>query len=109
MEMKHQPFGLIRSTAAACIRTGILVIALTLMGGPTYGEGPSSGSAGATGTSVSAPESEKNQKAELAEIAAKPANPVSDIWALFTEFDICFNDGDMNRGAAKVGSSGRSS
>ena len=39
----------------------------------------------------------------LEEVGAKLANPVSDVWALFTEFDLNFNDGDLNEGDAKVG------
>lgn len=39
----------------------------------------------------------------LAEIGAKLANPVSDVWALFTEFDLTFSDGDLNAGNAKIG------
>jgi hypothetical protein len=101
--MKHLSFGPIRSTAKTCIWTGILVFTLTSMGGPTFGDGPKVGSAGAAGTSVSIPESGKDQQAALAEIAAKLANPVSDVWALFTEFDLYFSNGNVNRGDAKVG------
>jgi hypothetical protein len=39
----------------------------------------------------------------LAEIGAKLSNPVSDVWALFTEFDLFFSDGDVNKGDAKIG------
>jgi len=39
----------------------------------------------------------------LAEIGAKLSNPVSDVWALFTEFDLNFSDGDLNTGNAKIG------
>ena len=37
--------------------------------------------------------------ANLGEVAAKLSNPVSDVWALFTEFDLSFNNGNVNRGA----------
>jgi hypothetical protein len=40
----------------------------------------------------------------LGEVGAKLSNPVSDVWALFTEFDLSFSDGNFNRGDAKVGS-----
>jgi hypothetical protein len=33
------------------------------------------------------------------------ANPISDVWALFTEFDFSFSDGDVNDGDWKFGSS----
>ncbi len=39
----------------------------------------------------------------LAEIGAKLSNPVSDVWALFTEFDVTFSDGDLNQGDSEVG------
>lgn len=40
---------------------------------------------------------------DLAQIGAKLSNPVSDVWALFTEFDVYFSDGDANQGASQVG------
>jgi hypothetical protein len=40
---------------------------------------------------------------ELGEIGRKLANPVSDVWALFTEFDLFFSDGDANLGDPEVG------
>lgn len=42
-------------------------------------------------------------KDDLAEVGAKLSNPVSDVWALFTELDLDFSDGDQNRGASEVG------
>jgi len=41
---------------------------------------------------------------ELAETGRKLSNPISDVWALFTEFDANFADGDVNSGDAQVGS-----
>jgi hypothetical protein len=40
----------------------------------------------------------------LGETGAKLSNPVSDIWALFTEFDLNFNNGNANQGDDKIGS-----
>jgi hypothetical protein len=40
---------------------------------------------------------------DLGEIGRKLANPVSDVWALFTEFDLFFSDGDDNLGEPEVG------
>ena len=40
----------------------------------------------------------------LGEVGAKLSNPVSDVWAMFTEFDLLFSDGNFNTGDAKVGS-----
>lgn len=41
---------------------------------------------------------------DAGEIGAKLSNPVSDIWALFTEFDVFFSEGNVNRGDAQAGS-----
>jgi hypothetical protein len=48
-------------------------------------------------------ENKQPEHESLAEIGAKLANPVSDVWALFTEFDLTFSDGDLNTGNAKIG------
>jgi len=39
----------------------------------------------------------------LAEVGAKLADPTSNVWALFTEFDLSFSDGDSNTGDPKIG------
>jgi len=41
--------------------------------------------------------------ASLAEIGAKLSDPTSNVWALFTEFDLSFSDGDVNTGDDKIG------
>jgi hypothetical protein len=41
----------------------------------------------------------------LAEVGQKLSNPVSNVWAMFTEFDLTFNDGDVNEGGPEVGGS----
>jgi hypothetical protein len=38
----------------------------------------------------------------LGELGAKLANPLSDVWALFTEFDWNFKKGDITDGSYKV-------
>ena len=48
-------------------------------------------------------EAEDKEQGSLAEVGAKLSNPVSDVWALFTEFDLFFSDGDVNRGDSKIG------
>lgn len=48
--------------------------------------------------------SETTESAHLAEIGAKLSNPVSNVWALFTEFDMAVSDGDLNLGYGQVGS-----
>jgi hypothetical protein len=40
----------------------------------------------------------------LAATGAKLSNPVSDVWALFTEFDVFFNNGNASGGNDNVGS-----
>ncbi len=39
----------------------------------------------------------------LADTGAKLSNPVSDVWALFTELDLSFNNGNANQGDDKIG------
>ncbi len=38
-----------------------------------------------------------SEHGSLAELSAKLSDPVSDVWALFTEFDLTSSDGDVNR------------
>jgi hypothetical protein len=45
----------------------------------------------------------QSEQASLADVGAKLSNPVSDVWALFTEFDLIFSDGDVNTGDPQVG------
>ena len=45
-----------------------------------------------------------SEHGSLAQIGAKLSNPVSDVWALFTEFDLTLSDGDFNTGEAEPGS-----
>jgi hypothetical protein len=40
----------------------------------------------------------------LAELGAKLSNPLSDVWALFTEFDFDWSEGDISDGEHKFGS-----
>ena len=40
----------------------------------------------------------------LAEIGKKLSNPMSNVWALFTEFDLNFNNGNATGGNDKIGS-----
>ncbi len=44
---------------------------------------------------------EDKEQGSLAEVGAKLSNPVSEVWALFTEFDVFFSDGDLNRAIRK--------
>jgi hypothetical protein len=44
-----------------------------------------------------------SEHGSLADVGAKLSDPTSNIWALFTEFDLSFSDGDRNTGDPKVG------
>jgi hypothetical protein len=40
---------------------------------------------------------------DVAETGRKLSNPLSDVWALFSRFDLNFADGDVNSGGSRVG------
>jgi hypothetical protein len=40
---------------------------------------------------------------DAAELGRKLSDPTSNVWALFTEFDLTFSDGDLNQGDDRVG------
>jgi hypothetical protein len=50
------------------------------------------------GGGVTAPEA-----GDVSETGKKLSNPLSDVWALFTEFDLNFSDGNMNSGHQRAG------
>ena len=68
----------------------VLAVAQILNGGTAYGQAAATKPAAKAGH-------------DLGEIGAKLSNPASDVWALFTEFDLTFSDGDLNQGDAEVG------
>lgn len=43
------------------------------------------------------PSNGSSHQADVAEIGSKLSNPVSDVWALFTEFDAFCSDGNVRR------------
>jgi hypothetical protein len=47
---------------------------------------------------------QEDSQQNLAKVGAKLSNPLSDIWALFTEFDASFYDGNLNQGDDLAGS-----
>jgi hypothetical protein len=75
------------------LRRAGLALILVLVAGAAAAQPNNPATGGAEGTS----------QADLAQIGAKLSNPVSDVWALFTEFDVYFSDGDVNEGDSKVG------
>jgi hypothetical protein len=75
-----------------------------LSGVPFAQAGGASGAAG--GSPMGGDSGQANSQSEqgsLAEIGHKLSNPVSNVWALFTEFDLFFSDGNVNGGDPKVG------
>src|SRR6266446_1707102 len=62
-----------------------LAAALILFGGTAYSQ--DSGS----------------EHGSLAQIGQKLSDPTSDVWALFTEFDLSFSGGDLKTGSSEVG------
>jgi hypothetical protein len=47
---------------------------------------------------------EEDPHRDLGKVGAKLSNPVADLWALFTEFDVSFYDGNSQQGDEQVGS-----
>ena len=62
-----------------------LAAALILFAGTTYGEEAGS------------------EHGSLAEVGQKLSDPTSDVWAMFTEFDLFFSGGDLKTGSSEVG------
>jgi len=100
MQMKHPSFGTTRMIKAYYVWSMIFVVMVVLLGGAVNAQQSSSDSAngGLSGQAYSHP-----KHGSLDEIGAKRSNPVSDVWALFTEFDLSFSNGDLTRGDAKLG------
>src|SRR5258705_13637575 len=44
-----------------------------------------------------------SERGSLGEIGQELTNPVSNVWSLFTEFDLTFSDGDLKKGSSNVG------
>jgi hypothetical protein len=78
----------------------ILAVALMVFSVTAYGQDATTKSA-AGGDSAQA--SMQSEHGSLSEVGAKLSNPVSDVWALFTELDLYFSDGDLNEGSSEVG------
>lgn len=100
MKLRDQSFPLTCVMKAGRTWSTILLVMLLLFGGIVHGQEAATKSAagGGSGQAYAPPE-----HGNLAEVGAKLSNPVSDVWALFTEFDLTFSNGDVNKGDAKVG------
>ncbi|HTZ41075.1 MAG TPA: hypothetical protein VMB77_13010 [Syntrophales bacterium] len=93
MPKKRQCLAATRLTRACYVCHMSLLVLLVFLGGTVLAQPSSSDS----------PKGADSGQANLDEVGAKLANPVSDIWALFTEFDLTFSDGDLNTGNSKIG------
>lgn len=82
-----------RLARAVCIVTAALLVTVGLAAERGHAQAPAPGASAGAG----------DGQGSLGDVAAKLSNPVSDVWALFTEFDLTFSDGDVNLGDAKVG------
>jgi len=74
-----------RSRVAVSI--GVVLLAITCSAGVARAEAPGGAAHGD----------------DASEIGAKLSNPVSNVWALFTEFDLYFSGGNVNRGDDEAG------
>jgi len=88
-----------KHTGARVVRQSFVASALLLafmtFATAAHGQEPRSQS----GAAATAPEG-----SDVAETGKKLSNPLSNVWALFTEFDTNFSDGNANSGHKKVGS-----
>jgi hypothetical protein len=80
---------------AQVLTLGIVLVVLTLSGAPR--------SASAHDPDAQPVTHDAPEHGSLADIAHKLSDPTSNVWALFTEFDLSFSDGDVNAGNPKVG------
>lgn len=87
--MNVDPLAVYRHSSAGVVK---LLLALAWCSSPVMAQeqSPVAGAAG--------------QQGSLSEIAAKLSNPLSDVWALFTEFDFNWSEGDVSDGEHKFGS-----
>src|SRR5260370_11009395 len=73
----------------------ILAATVILFGGTAYGQQNLSGQQHV---------SSQSGQQDLSEISKELTNPVSNVWSMFTEFDLFFSDGNIkNTGGSKVG------
>src|SRR5260370_31364152 len=85
----------------------ILAATVILFGGTAYGQQNLSGQQPVSSQSgqqnLSSQQTLSGQQ-DLSEISKELTNPVSNVWSMFTEFDLFFSDGNIkNTGGLKVG------
>jgi hypothetical protein len=100
MQVRLRSYCSIRTIRAAQLWPMILLVIFVFLGGTVHAQQSNSDSAN---DGVSGQDYSHSEHGSLSEIGDKLTNPVSDVWALFTEFDLSFSDGDVNRGDSKVG------
>jgi hypothetical protein len=91
--MRIQSISLCSKRLTSRMLSSILVLTLGMWVAAAYGQDSASQSA-----------SGGNGQDNLAELGAKLSNPLSDVWALFTEFDFNWSEGDISDGEHKFGS-----
>jgi hypothetical protein len=91
--MRNRFFRMIGKVQIGRMLSMMLSLSLGLWGAAAWGQEPAGQSAGSGGGQGS-----------LAELGAKLSNPLSDVWALFTEFDFNWSEGDISNGEHKFGS-----
>src|SRR5260370_38696645 len=85
MHMEIRISGRTRAKKVCYIWLMILGATLILFGGTAYSQ--ESGS----------------ERGSLEEISQELTNPVSNVWSMFTEFDLAFSGGDLKKGSSNVG------
>src|SRR6266446_5839896 len=86
MQMEVRTLGRTGPTKVGYVWLMILAATLILFGGTAHGQQNPSG------------------QQDLSEIAKELTNPVSNVWSMFTEFDLFFSDGNINKtGRSKLG------
>jgi hypothetical protein len=90
----------LRSLSAAGSRLASLMVTLLLVAALPLVAGAHEPDKTAHGDLSGSPHAEHGS---LSEVAHKLSDPTSNVWALFTEFDLSFSDGDVNTGDPKIG------
>jgi hypothetical protein len=90
--MRNRFFRMIGKVQIGRILSMMLSLSLGLWGAAAWGQEPAGQSAGSGGG-----------QGNLAELGAKLSNPLSDVWALFTEFDFNWSKGDLSDDEHKFG------
>ena len=95
MQMEVRTLARTGATKARYVWLMILAATVILFGGTAYGQQDLSGQQNV---------SSQSGQQDLSEISKELTNPVSNVWSMFTEFDLFFSDGNIkNTGGSKVG------